>query len=232
MLVLFLSSADLHESPRITYQRDLMFRLIGGFVQNGHIPAYGLFDDAAHVRNVCAWNGVSCSGDFVYRIYWTRFGDPRLTLHYIDIRHFPPSLRHIQIQNLNYVGKLSDFSVRYLPRCVKFVDLTSGDFPGSLDLRILPENLTHLLLKCNRLSGAVDMTGLPEGFIALDARENSIHKVVVDNRSLPTSLENAQVGGHKSFKRRVVLWEVNGKKVDDRVYVEEFPRPGQRRRVT
>ena len=174
-------------------------------------------------EDVCAWTCVTrCDENgFVHRIGWNN------VLYQVGwkLEWLPTGLKILELSLQVISAQLEN---RLLPSSLKVCSIQSGKVKGSLDLTTLPDALENLDLCENYIEGGISLLRLPPGINKIRLTDNPIKYVYVCNGSLPKreSLSLVSVTKRTPAGRTRAI-EVNGNKVDTRIYLmnKEFYDP-------
>ena len=182
---------------------------------------YALMRDGATLEDCCSWSNVQCTDGVVTTIVLDAGGGNNNTAFAVKLEFLPATLRFLHFQR----SFVSSFSLRSLPRdlCYVFMDRVSvsgalgQEFTNSLSLRHLPLYAEEVFLRFQQpIFQTVALDDLPTGLRLLYIAHPSIKSAIVDNKSLPASLERANIFS-SGFGRWTTLISVDGDRVDSRI---------------
>ena len=172
-----------------------------------NIIEYGLISDVKLVSDPCRWEKVVCDKKEVLEIDWR----DDLRIGFIDINWLPPTLMRAK-----FVGqRIESIDTKRLPRELRYLNVFGCGLSSSIAFHTLPAKIEELNLSDKNISGTLCFYDLPDRIREIDLRWNLIHCLMVENASLPESLEFILVR-----QRKVRMVALGGGKLDKRVILE------------
>ena len=207
---------------QLAVQRSLMHSIL--IDMHTGLPAYAssnLIRSDSDPDDECGWRCVDCSDGIVHtflfeRVLRSQTGEDVS----LQLNRMPPSVHYLHVKDA-YIGHVS-WRTRMLPRELRYLYLcnvsnTQGtENPRDLDLRELPMHMEEFLITYARWTGPLYLTNLPQNLRLLQLQDVLHSFTFVDNRALPTSLEQASVSYMLGSTNRKIR-SIDGSKVDKRV---------------
>ena len=158
--------------------------------------------------NVCAWNGISCTGGLVTSIH-AEFpgGDPgsHILRWAILMEWIPPTLNSIHFDRICLIH---GWAAEKLPRDLRYMFLSNCDSAGTAsgvvaDFRKLPLQMEEMIVITSWFNGKLDLSALPKNMTLLYIRTDpsNLDTVYVDYGLLPRALQNLHITDKHQAKR-------------------------------
>ena len=181
----------------VKYQQTAMLRVLGVYDSPDVQTAlrHKLSQSHVEINNPCEWRGVQCKGPVVTKIYFQM--DPEMAAY----EWIPPTIQDLNVSDQRFRRAVD---TRLLPRALSRCVLRRCAIKGTFKAEALPKNLQSLDSSQNAIRGAILLANLPHKIQFMNLSENAISHVLVDNGTLPRSLEMCSFMGMQSIKIKAI----------------------------